>query len=554
MAAICGASWLGYGALARQTLAPLFTARLIAQTFILLLLALLVQIPTMAAYVLATHALAPQTKVDDLLAASTIVMFAASIPISFAGWGVREMSAIAALGAVGVAVNDAFAAAIVIGAGSILAMTFLLAVGGAAQGGKHSDEKALEAAIPTRDYAQALAWCLPIAAAVSVLFQIYVPIGTGLLNVNLADPIALLAGSLFLLQAITTRTLPRWRVGGVNIAAVAATVMLGASLLIGASRFGLTDWALINRFVGWFVLLAFAATGALITTVAGRKGLRVMLLSYVGAALGVAVIEIVLVAISELTNELPQLVEPGNIEAFALNRNFFAFQLLMAACVGIVLIESQRLRIVTLALLMAALWYSGSRSGWLAFLTTMVAAISTRHASIKEIAFGLAGAAACIGAIAAIAALNSSPGAQLGAISGPELLPSSGSTAERLLSMTRGWEMFLDHPIFGAGLGAFRNLNIRTGDSVIPLLIHSTPLWLMAELGLIGLIVFAAPGLTILITQFRLARTEPMAAIAFLCIVSFAVMGGPAEMIYQRTFWLIIGATLAVPALATSES
>ena len=548
LAAASGAAWLGYGTMARRAFAPLITVRFLAQALNLLLLALLVQIPTMVAYVLAAHALAPHTDIGDLIAASAIVMFAASVPISFAGWGVRELSAIVALGAVGVAVNDAVTAAVMIGAGSMLAMALLLAAGSTARGGEHSDRKAdATSGLPVIDYGQAFAWCLPVAAAVCVLFQIYVPIGRGLLNVNLADPIALLAGSLFLLRAITTRTMPRWRVAGVNVAALAATIMLGTSLLIGASRFGLTDWALINRFVGWFVLLAFAATGALISTVAGREGLRVMLLSYIGAALGVAAIELVLIAISVLANGLPRLVEPGNLEAFALNRNFFAFQLMMAACAGVVLVEAQRLRIAMLALIMAALWYSGSRSGWAAFVLVMAVALGLRRASVKEIAAGLVGAAACIGVIAALATLGASQPVQLGAIRGPELLPSQASTAERLMSMTRGWEMFLDHPIFGAGLGAFRNLNIKTGDTGIPLLIHSTPLWLLAELGLVGFIVFAWPGVAIFVSEARRAMTEPLAAITLLCIATFAVMGGPAEMVYQRTFWFLIGATLALP-------
>lgn len=546
LAAASGAAWLGYGALARRVFTPLITARLAAQGLKLLLLALLVQIPTMVAYVIAAHALVPQTDTGDLVAASAIVMFAASIPISFAGWGVRELSAIVALGAVGLPVNDAVTAAIMIGAGSMLAMALLLAVGSAAEGDERSKAGDVSA-IPKVDHAQALAWCLPIAAAVAVLFQIYVPIGGGLLNVNLADPIALLAGTLFLLRAITTRTLPNWRITGINIAALAATTMLGISLLIGASRFGFTDWALINRFAGWFVLLAFAATGALISMVAGRKGLRVMLLSYVGATLGVAAIELALIMVSVIADGLPKLVEPGNLQAFALNRNFFAFQLLMAVCAGVVLVEQQRFRTVMMTLIIAALWYSGSRSGWGAFVVLMGVAVAFRYASLNEIGLGLVGSAAIICAIAAIAALGAGQTVQLAAIHGPDIVPSAAATAERLMSITRGWEMFLDHPIFGAGLGAFRNLNILTSNSGIPLLIHSTPLWLLAELGLVGFMVFAVPGVAIFLTQARLVRDEPLAAIAVLCIIAFAIMGTPAEMVYQRTFWLIIGATLAVP-------
>jgi hypothetical protein len=72
----------------------------------------------------------------------------------------------------------------------------------------------------------------------------------------------------------------------------------------------------------------------------------------------------------------------------------------------------------------------------------------------------------------------------------------------------------LDHPVFGAGLGAFRNQMILTLDG-LPLVIHSTAVWLLAELGIVGFLIFAE---------------------------SFT----PGDMLYQRTFWLLIGAALAV--------
>jgi hypothetical protein len=62
------------------------------------------------------------------------------------------------------------------------------------------------------DYAGALLWVVPIATAILVFFQIYVPIGSGtLLNVNLADPLAILGGVLFVLMHWQMRELPQWR-------------------------------------------------------------------------------------------------------------------------------------------------------------------------------------------------------------------------------------------------------------------------------------------------------------------------------------------------------
>ena len=81
-----------------------------------LVLTLLVQIPVMVAYVVATHALAPAIGIDDLIAASTIVMFAASVPISFAGWGVRESALVMAFSYAGLPAADGLVVSVLLGA------------------------------------------------------------------------------------------------------------------------------------------------------------------------------------------------------------------------------------------------------------------------------------------------------------------------------------------------------------------------------------------------------------------------------------------------------
>ena len=464
-------------------------------------------------------------------------MFAASVPISFAGWGVRELSAIMALGAIGVAGDDALTAAIVIGAGSMLSMAVISVSG---LWGSSKDRPVTEPqAVKSFDYEQVLAWCLPIIAAVFVLFQIYVPIGSGMLNVNLADPVAILAGALFVLHAISQRQLPQWRVGYLNLSVAVATVVLGGSLLLGAYRFGWTDWALVNRFFGWFILLAFAATGALIVTAGGRDAFKIILLTYVGATAGVALLEIILVLVSALGVSLPPaLIRPTSIEAFSQNHNFFAFQLLMAMAAALVLVPGRNLRILLWTVMLVAFWFAGSRSGWISIACVLAASIYLRAATIREIAMSVICAACVIVILATLQTMS-------GAIGDIQIEPSSASTQERMITIIGGWKLFIAHPIFGAGLGAFRNEHILA-TSGIPLVIHSTALWLLAELGLVGFLIFSVPAVYVWATEWFHARHHPESAVIALCFVAFAVMSAPADMVYQRTFWLLIGTALAL--------
>ena len=122
------------------------------------------------------------------------------------------------------------------------------------------------------DYGAVLFWGIPILAATAVHFQLWIPVGKGELNINLADPLALLGGALFLIWAVQERHWPVWRLSWCNAHIIAITVVLSFALLHGAIVFGWTSWAVTNRFLGWFVLLGYAATGAMIYVAAACKG------------------------------------------------------------------------------------------------------------------------------------------------------------------------------------------------------------------------------------------------------------------------------------------
>lgn len=244
VAATSAGALLGYGRMAVRTITPVLTRHFVRRCLAVIGLTLLVHVPMQAAYVIAAHNLSPQTSIASLIAASAIVMFATSVPISLAGWGMREMSAVVGLGAIGVSAHAALTTAIIIGIGSTLIVGMIAAVSLPGSNGKKPPVQAQ--LTKSVDYYRVLAWLVPIGAATLVLFQIYVPIQSGLLNVNLADPLAMLGGALFILASIRAGQLPRWRAPHINLAAVIATLALGGSLLIGADRFGWTTWAVTN--------------------------------------------------------------------------------------------------------------------------------------------------------------------------------------------------------------------------------------------------------------------------------------------------------------------
>ena len=535
-AAATGGAFLGYGRLAARAITPLLTRHFLWRCLVIIGLTLLVQLPMMVAYVTAAHALSPQVSIVNLTAASAIVMFAASIPISFAGWGIREMSAVVALGAIGVAAYAALTAAVTIGIGSMLAMGVAAAISlPASMGAKQRTEADYTESI---DYYSVLTWVLPIGVATLVFFQIYIPIGGTLLNVNLADPLAILGGVLFVLKHVQKRHLPTWRYRYTNCALAAATLVLTISLFIGAAQFGFTKWALVNRYGGWFILLAYAASGALVTKDFGREAFRVLLLTFVGAAVSIAALELFLLLLNNIGVHLTLPLAPREIEGFSLNHNFFGFQLLMALPVAFVAVKGRVLRILVTAILLTALYFSGSRSAWITVFIVLAASVYVRATTIHELSIATACAVCVALVIITPSAIN---GDSLSTL--PLVTMTASENHMRMTSILGGLNLFQEHPILGAGLGAFRNkLIIFPGHE--PLLIHSTSVWLLAELGAIGLLIFAVPALYALFVEMRRRVADPAGQMIALCLLAFGVMSLPADMLYQRTLWLLLGAAL----------
>ncbi len=549
IAATAAGAWLGYGEMAAYYVAPYINRQFARQCVRLVVLTLLVQLPMMIAYVVTAHALSPPTSIESLVATSAIVMFAASVPISLAGWGIREMSAVFALGVIGVEAHVAFLAAVIIGTGSILAMA-VVAFASLTEPVER-DEPLVAGAAGAIDYARALAWILPVGVATLVYFQIYLPIGANtLLNVNLADPLAILGGSLFVIHHIQARRFPQWRLPGLNVALVAMTAALTLSLLVGAVHFGWTRWALVNRYGGWFILLAYSGSGALIAKEANKDALRILLLTFAGAGAAIAVMETILIMLASAGFGRPLPFAPLAIDGFSQNHNFFAFQLLMALAAILAAVPGRLLRVAAMTALMAGIWFSGSRSGWISLACVLAAGVYVKAASLREIAAALAAAAAVALVPFGLAFLPS--GDQLGM---PVIAIGEADTAERLTSIFGGLDLFAAHPLFGAGLGAFRNLLIVSTPGQPPLLIHSTAVWLLAELGIVGLLVFAAPAIYLLRAEARRPLPDIAAKLIVLILVGFGVMSLPADMLYQRTFWLLFGAGLAclAPAVAASR-
>ena len=506
------------------------------------LISLAIQGTTLAAYVALANDLAPNIGVASVAAASCIVMLAASLPVSFGGWGLRELSAVVALQAIGLSSASALLVALLIG---FLSLVVIVATAIVIMIGWKSPQAVpvSAAAQDSRDYAAALDWLLPLAAATAVFFQIYIPTGSGRISVNLADPIAAVGGVLFVLHHVG-KGWPQWRIPGVASWVAAASAVLALSIAHGWTSFGWTDWAFVNKGVGWLMLLGYAATGALIVRRAQDAGFERLLQTFAASGVAIAALDIGFVVLDQLGFGLAAagLVEP-RIAGLSQNPNAFALMLALTFAALVVLRTSGATGIAMMATALVGIWLAGSRAALIAVPFVLVVAVQA-GAAPRPILKSVAAACLFILGVAALQAVTgiAATGSVINVLERTDVV-----TAQHIQTIYDGLAMFTAQPLFGAGLGAYIHDQATTVGT--PLVIHSTAVWLLAETGLIGFAVFATAALRLL-AEAVWRRAEPAALMLLLTLCAFGLISMAHEMLYQRAIWLLLGAVLAVPALA----
>jgi len=261
-------------------------------------ISLAIQGTTLAAYVTLESAVAPHIDIASLAAASCIVMLAASLPISFGGWGLRELSAVVALQAIGLSSASALMVALLIGLISLAVTAGMALVAMVGWEPKAQPSSTISDPVAP-DYTAALDWLLPLMAATAVFFQIYIPTWNGQISVNLADPVVFLGASLFVLHHFD-KGWQAWRIPhlGIWVAATSAVILL--SILRGWALFGWTDWAFVNKGLGWLMLLCYGATGALIVHRAQHRGFNFLLKTLIASGVAIALMEIGFTALARM--------------------------------------------------------------------------------------------------------------------------------------------------------------------------------------------------------------------------------------------------------------
>lgn len=530
----------------------------------ILLATLLMHASMLACYVIVAINVAPAMKLGLSVSASIIVMLAAALPISFAGWGFRELSASLAYAQAGATAEQGLVTGAVIGVLSIVAL-----VGNAAWLQWRSADEPRPTAQPgptagvvSTALERPSYWLIGLGTAFLVYFNVRIPTNSGELTVNLGDPLAIIGAIVLALVMFQARSVSVfWRNRQLMIALAAVSLVLAAGLIHGYAVYGRIDWAIYNRFLGWFLLLAYAGCGALLVAVSGKLGFEAICRVVVAAGVGLSLMEFAMVLLAGF-GILPIHGGYARAEGMAGNANAFAFQLQTAL---IALIAGNWFRksdagvwpILSAAALLLGLWMAGSRAsfGALALTIPFVLTMAYRRGA-------LAGGLKKLGLAAVVAlafafclpqfwsfGLPISVGSVPGFLVNGSTSIVTGPEAERFESILGGLSLWLEHPVFGAGLGAYIHEHLlQTG---VPLVVHNSLAWVAGELGAVGIVAYGYLLFAIIAPVLAMPARErdtPQYVLAGV-LVAFAIVSLAHDILYQRLLWLVIGASAALPCV-----
>lgn len=407
-----------------------------------------------------------------------------------------------------------------------------------------------------------LVWLFSFFIFLFVLVQFHVVLFDFAININLADFFVMLVLSTLLLGFFYTKTPVRWKVKNFNIFALLTCLALASGWLTALLSDYSISWA-TTKAIGWIVILGYLYASAMLVNRLGFfaffRFFNLLLIFFVG---------MLLLSDFMLLLEIARGVFGGTVHlsyltALSGNRNALAFQILAVLSLALAfqplylrsLRLNQRFLLFSVIVLVCSMFLTSSRSGIATMLLLYLAAFFMKMTDWKFLFWSMLG-----GVLISVLIfyfpdlfyffydLLSLWAQNEGGVSGGGKVVMAISSVES--DMLRGqllkdsFAMWLENPFFGAGLGAF-----YTGSEAVygfSIVQHNSVLWVLSEMGLFGFLIFSAFFISLVWFVFFSAKRGIRNNAVILLLLSFGAMAMFHEMLYQRIFWLFLGAVIAV--------
>lgn len=395
------------------------------------------------------------------------------------------------------------------------------------------------------------------------------------LRINIADLLLPFAGLGIALSLLFKQS--QWPAFKIKYAygwLTALTLILTVALFHGYYSNGAwSDWALINKYVGWLTLLSLFMWGGWVATNAPPELIRKIMQIF--AMSGLALLGLGMAVV--LLKDFGVLPVGGAFDyplsGFMSNRNAYAF---FVACLSVVLavfhFKQQPLVPVWAItafffLLPLAHTLIGSRAGWFLHPVILIGLICFgRKEALKILLLPLLAGIALVAALAATHTIEISRNKQFRLISqmktvveeenldftSPETQQKyrRHSDAYRIQAAHDAIALWKTSPVIGAGLGTFLEYQAQRYGQFMDV-VDNSPLWLLSETGLIGLMVFFGfYGFSV----YGLIRAgDPLSLSLVGVLLAFGLFCLLHEMLYTRFLWFFLGLALGLKSVVADE-
>ena len=326
------------------------------------------------------------------------------------------------------------------------------------------------------------------------------------------------------------------------------------------------QWALINKMAGFAILMAYLALGAWIVTNADKDIMRPFF--YIFAAFFCISFFIDLffyVRFWEFKDQAFHMMG-RNLDGFMYNRSAFGFLFISIALLINEILSKPERRSKFENFLLYAFWalapvftmLNSSRILWLCLIPIFIfnAVRYPRFFFTRIVPLFVLGATLTFLLMPDSQRLMLKPlhltahavNAESIANTAPDNLNTSYDIP-RLKVLSEGLNLYAEHPVRGAGLGAIVDHQTDKYGKVLTVL-DNTPLWILTEMGPFGLFAFAWVYLVMLAALMRKngnGTHSDFAMGAAFMLLGFGVFSLFHEILYSRFMWFILGMALAVP-------
>jgi O-antigen ligase len=400
-------------------------------------------------------------------------------------------------------------------------------------------------------------WVFSFFVFLFVLVQVHVVLFDFAVNINLADFFVMLAFSVVLLDLFYSKTIVRWKIKNFNVCMLLTCLALSSGWLVALLSGYSISWA-TTKLIGWFVILGYVYTSALLVNRLGFftffRFFNLLLVFFVGVLL-LSDFVLFLEVVGGMSSGTVRL---SYLSALSGNRNALAFQIL--AVLSLVLAFQplyargiglgSRFLLFSVIVLVCSMFLTSSRSGIATMLLIYLFAFFMRVADLKFLFWSIIG-----GVFFSLLflyfpdvvyffcdLLSSETRCARGEVA--MAISSIESDLLRGQLLRDSFAMWLENPFFGAGLGAFYNASEEVyGFSIVQ---HNSVLWVLSEMGLFGFVIFLILFLSLIWFAFFSGVRGVRHNAVILLLLSLGAMAMFHEMLYQRIFWLFLGAVIAL--------